>query len=102
MTEATGDSSEADWVTKKVRFRANEQDGCSVDMVVDFLKDKDNVEVHEGDVTKSVVNGLPAIQFPDRIQKLIKDSMASTIIIKLLGQRITISALTNRAYALWK
>ncbi|PPD80295.1 hypothetical protein GOBAR_AA39676 [Gossypium barbadense] len=36
--EATGDSSEADWVTKKVRFRANEHDCCGVDMVVDFSK----------------------------------------------------------------
>lgn len=45
------------------------------------------------DVKKSVIDCVPTIDFSDRLYGLIDESMSLTLIVKLLGQRISYNAL---------
>ncbi|KAH1081117.1 hypothetical protein J1N35_020878 [Gossypium stocksii] len=59
-------------------------------------------ELLEEDVNKSIINGIPAIKFSDRIKEILFKEMESTIIVKLLGRNIGYNALQNRILFLWK
>lgn len=54
------------------------------------------------DVQKSIVKGVPTIDFSDRVYGLIDESMSLTFMVKLLGWRISYNALWNKVCALWK
>lgn len=62
----------------------------------------DKSKIQDGDVSSELIDGVPSITFSDRIKKFIEKGMAKTIIIKLLGRRITFKALLNRIPLLWK
>ncbi|MBA0761466.1 hypothetical protein Gotri_024114 [Gossypium trilobum] len=108
--------------TKKVRFKDSKtiQDVEMVaestsapnlswkDMVLGkgFTESKESSIVHstngdfsllKGDVKKSVINGILAIDFSNRIQKLL---MSTSVILKLLGMNIGVVALQNKVYML--
>ncbi|MBA0574837.1 hypothetical protein Golob_024079 [Gossypium lobatum] len=50
----------------------------------------------EGDVKKSIVNGILAIDFSDRVQKLLVKDMSTSVILKLLGRNIGFTTLQNK------
>ncbi|MBA0582257.1 hypothetical protein Gorai_024408, partial [Gossypium raimondii] len=104
--------------TKKVRFK-DSKTIPDVEMVTEstsaptlswkdmvlgkgFTESKESSTVHstngdfsliKGDVKKSVINGILAIDFSNRIQKLL---MSTSVILKLLGMNIGVVALQNK------
>ncbi|XP_012458146.1 uncharacterized protein LOC105778931 [Gossypium raimondii] len=67
--------------------------GSSSNIGGEDLKVKEDFEVLEGDIQKSIING---------IQCTIIQDMKKTVILKLLGCNIGFSILQNRIYSLWK
>ncbi|MBA0583368.1 hypothetical protein Gorai_014228 [Gossypium raimondii] len=55
-----------------------------------------------GDVTISIVNGIPTIDFSDRIQQILFKGMEATVVLKLLGRSIGYAALQNRISSFWR
>ncbi|MBA0627050.1 hypothetical protein Godav_004603, partial [Gossypium davidsonii] len=55
-----------------------------------------------GDVQTSIVNGVPAISFSDRVKEILFKEMELTVVIKLLGQSIGYNTLHNRITSMWK
>ncbi|PPR96059.1 hypothetical protein GOBAR_AA24609 [Gossypium barbadense] len=56
----------------------------------------------ERDITRSMVNGVPSIEFSDRFQQLLVKEMVTTVVVKLLGRNIGYNALQNKIINLWK
>ncbi|KAH1031127.1 hypothetical protein J1N35_043301 [Gossypium stocksii] len=54
------------------------------------------------DVQTSIVNGVPAISFPDRIKEILYKEIELTVAIKLLGRNIGYNTLHNRILSMWK
>ncbi|MBA0688322.1 hypothetical protein Goari_006121, partial [Gossypium aridum] len=54
----------------------------------------------EGDVKKSVVNGIPLIEFSKRIHQLLVNEMSISVVFKLLGINIGFVALQNKLYGI--
>ncbi|MBA0592033.1 hypothetical protein Gorai_009020, partial [Gossypium raimondii] len=54
----------------------------------------------EGDVKKSVVNGIPLIEFSKRIHQLLVNEMSISVVFKLLGRNIGFVALQNKLYGI--
>ncbi|KAH1108509.1 hypothetical protein J1N35_012277 [Gossypium stocksii] len=109
---------------KKVRFKDKEDD-MSVDMLTEpspkhptSWKDmlvghpskrdsissngKESFDFLEGDIQRSVVNGVPSITFSDRIHQILIQGMDNTVVFKLLGHNIGFSALQNKIYSMWR
>ncbi|MBA0734685.1 hypothetical protein Gogos_018583 [Gossypium gossypioides] len=61
-----------------------------------------DLEFLEGDVKKSMVNGIPAIEFSERIQQILFKGMETTMVLKLLGRNIGYATLFNRISSLWR
>ncbi|MBA0668353.1 hypothetical protein Goklo_001274 [Gossypium klotzschianum] len=61
-----------------------------------------DLELKDGDILRSVTNGIPGIDFSDRIKKILVRDMESTMVVKLLGRNIGYGALHNRILNLWK
>ncbi|KAH1082384.1 hypothetical protein J1N35_022145 [Gossypium stocksii] len=59
-------------------------------------------ELLEGDVNTSIFDGIPAINFSDRVKEILFKEMELTVIVKLLGQNIGYTVLHNRIIFLWK
>ncbi|KAH1098402.1 hypothetical protein J1N35_015323 [Gossypium stocksii] len=59
-------------------------------------------ELLEGDVNTTIIDGVPAISFSDRIKNILFREMELTVIVKLLGHNIGYNALHNRILSLWK
>ncbi|KAL4280959.1 hypothetical protein GQ457_03G040380 [Hibiscus cannabinus] len=68
----------------------------------DEIIDEEDIEILEGEVLRSVVDGVIHIDFSDRIRDLTIKSLDQTIVIKLLGRRIGYNTLRNKLYDLWK
>ncbi|MBA0711280.1 hypothetical protein Golax_010478, partial [Gossypium laxum] len=64
----------------------------------------EDLEFLEDDINRSIVNGIPTIDFSDRIQRIQFKEMETTVILKLLGRNIGYGALSlnNRINNLWK
>ncbi|KAK9006785.1 hypothetical protein V6N11_019118 [Hibiscus sabdariffa] len=62
----------------------------------------DDIEVHKEDVTRSLIDGIPSIEFSDRIQSLAERSLDQTLVVKLLGRRIGYTTLHTKILELWK
>ncbi|KAK5772251.1 hypothetical protein PVK06_048531 [Gossypium arboreum] len=56
----------------------------------------------DGDVNTSIIDGIPDIEFSDRIKEIFFKEMELTVIVKLLGRNIGYNALYNRILFLWK
>ncbi|KAK9005857.1 hypothetical protein V6N11_043277 [Hibiscus sabdariffa] len=50
--------------------------------------DDDDIEIQEGEVTCTFLDGIISITFSDRIQSLTERSFDETLVVKLLGRRI--------------
>ncbi|MBA0757683.1 hypothetical protein Gotri_020760 [Gossypium trilobum] len=64
-------------------------------------EEEEDIELWEGDVKKEVVDGVPSIDFSNRVYSLIEESMSKTVVVKLLCGKLTIM-LWNKVCALWK
>ncbi|KAK5794663.1 hypothetical protein PVK06_035902 [Gossypium arboreum] len=71
--------------------RSNYPGDCT-DKELEFLK---------GNVHRSMVNGIPSIDFSERIQKILFKKMELTIVLKLLEKNIGYGALHSRVCSLW-
>ncbi|KAH1031336.1 hypothetical protein J1N35_043510 [Gossypium stocksii] len=49
---------------------------------------EEDIKLQEGDVKKEIIDGIPSIEFSDRVVSLIEKSIARTIVFKLLGRKI--------------
>ncbi|KAH1064903.1 hypothetical protein J1N35_029890 [Gossypium stocksii] len=125
VVEGDGDSRLSEYHhTKKVRFK-DRSDAFSVDMVVDFVppssmtmswKDKllgagsygagQGSAVLDGgsdgdfillddDVIRSTINGIPAIDFFDRVKQILYKEIEMTVVLKLLERNISYGILFN-------
>lgn len=62
----------------------------------------EDLDLRDDDVWKEIVEGVPTMDFLERLHALIDDSMATTLVVKLLGKKIGYTALWNKACSLWK
>ncbi|XP_039026681.1 uncharacterized protein LOC120160324 [Hibiscus syriacus] len=67
----------------------------------DILDDED-IEIQEGEVVRSIIDGLILIDFSDRINSLAAKSLDQTVVLKLLGRRIGYNTLKSKICELWK
>ncbi|KAH1089757.1 hypothetical protein J1N35_017014 [Gossypium stocksii] len=67
-----------------------------------FGRNESDFELLEGDANMSMVEGIPAIAFSDRINDILFKKMELTVILKLLGRNIGYNVLHNRILNLWK
>lgn len=79
----------------KVVGQSSKSDGNGVE-------EEEDCDLLEGDIQKSVVNGIPSIEFLDRVHQILIGDMENTVILKLLGRNIGYSILQNKVYSLWK
>ncbi|KAH1090146.1 hypothetical protein J1N35_017403 [Gossypium stocksii] len=56
----------------------------------------------EQDVKKYFVNGVPSIDFSERVYQLLEKEMSTLVVIKMLRRNIGISTLQNRLYEIWR
>lgn len=59
-----------------------------------------DLPLQEDVVRKEITDGVPSINFSERVYALIGESMSKTLIIKLLGRKINYNALWNKICAL--
>ncbi|KAL4364227.1 hypothetical protein GQ457_04G026660 [Hibiscus cannabinus] len=71
-------------------------------METDDASEDDDIEILDGEVTCSMVDGVISIKFLERIQTLVAKSLDQTVVVKLLGHRIRYETLQNKMYELWK
>ncbi|MBA0688577.1 hypothetical protein Goari_006353 [Gossypium aridum] len=62
----------------------------------------DDFDFLEGDVKKSIVDGIPPIDFSERIHRQLIKDLKIIVILKLMGRNIGFSILNNKIYSLWK
>ncbi|PPS09996.1 hypothetical protein GOBAR_AA10655 [Gossypium barbadense] len=65
-------------------------------------EDDDDLELLEEDIMSSSVNGIPEIDFSNRVNQLLIKDMKLAIVIKLLGKNIGYATLQNKIHSLWK
>ncbi|XP_017618098.1 uncharacterized protein LOC108462689 [Gossypium arboreum] len=59
-------------------------------------------DLRADDVQTSIINGVPTINFSDRVKEILFKEMELTLVIKLLGRNIGYNTLLNRITSLWK
>ncbi|MBA0664768.1 hypothetical protein Goklo_004720 [Gossypium klotzschianum] len=122
-----GDNPPDDPNTKKVRFKESEDNPEEV-MIVDptpapslswkdllmgnkiieqkvdsgSQQSQEDFSLTEGDVKKSVINGIPSIEVSERVHQLLEKEMSTSVVLKLLGRNIGFTALQNRLYGIWR
>ncbi|KAH1057377.1 hypothetical protein J1N35_035442 [Gossypium stocksii] len=95
MTEhGEGDFSSENRNTKKVRFKPLDLDVNNA-MVVDSTP-------APGDVMRSNVNGILAINFSERVQQILVKDMVTIVVVELLDQNPSYTLLQNKIHNLWK
>ncbi|MBA0708988.1 hypothetical protein Golax_024061 [Gossypium laxum] len=66
------------------------------------MDEEDDFVSAEGDITSSFVNGIPSINFFDKVNQFLIKDMANIMVINLLRRNIGYVALQNKVYSLWK
>ncbi|PPR86803.1 hypothetical protein GOBAR_AA33884 [Gossypium barbadense] len=109
--------------TKKVRFKVVGEDSMD-NMVVDTTSVKEiswkemllgrtgsesgvgdsdgDLIIEDGDILRTSINGIPAINFSERLKNILIRDMETTVVVKLLGRNIGYGVLYNRISSLWK
>ncbi|PPR90069.1 hypothetical protein GOBAR_AA30618 [Gossypium barbadense] len=64
--------------------------------------EEDDLGLLEGDIKKTSVNDISAIEFSKRITQLLIKDMEHTVVIKLLGRNIGYTTLQNKIHFLWQ
>ncbi|KAH1107096.1 hypothetical protein J1N35_010864 [Gossypium stocksii] len=70
--------------------------------VVIGLGVEDDFDFMDGDITISIINGIPSIVFSERVRHLLVKDIANTMVIKLLGRNIRHATIQNKIAILWK
>ncbi|KAK8556925.1 hypothetical protein V6N12_003314 [Hibiscus sabdariffa] len=83
---------------KESLMKDSESTFCDADA---FFDDED-VEILEGDVSRSLVDSIISIDFSDRVRSLAEKSLDQTLVVKLLGHRIGYNTLRTKIYEIWK
>ncbi|MBA0829624.1 hypothetical protein Goarm_014216 [Gossypium armourianum] len=102
MTNSLGDLADGGSVsvcdrnTKKVRFKDRNSD---LDSEMANGMD-DDFFLLDGDIKRSSVNGIPSIEFSDRVNQILIKNMATSVVLKLVGRNIGFAALQNRIYGI--
>lgn len=55
----------------------------------------------EGDAKKEIVDGIPFMTFSEQVHQFIVKRMAQTVIVKLLGRRVSYFTMVNKLQAIW-
>ncbi|KAL4378879.1 hypothetical protein GQ457_02G015220 [Hibiscus cannabinus] len=63
--------------------------------------DNEEITLVDGDVTRSMVDGLISIVFSERVQALAVKNFDLTVVVKLLGRRIGYNTLRSRLLDMW-
>ncbi|KAK5786729.1 hypothetical protein PVK06_041372 [Gossypium arboreum] len=66
------------------------------------LEEDEDFDLMEGDIQKSIVNGIPSIDISERIHQLLTTDMENTVGLNLLGRNIGYSILHSKIYSIWK
>ncbi|PPR90713.1 hypothetical protein GOBAR_AA29972 [Gossypium barbadense] len=75
--------------------------GRNVSESSNVISDRDFV-IEDDDIFRSSINGIPAIDFSERLRNFLVRDMETTVVVKLLGWSIGYGALHNRISSLWK
>ncbi|KAL4366348.1 hypothetical protein GQ457_05G002760 [Hibiscus cannabinus] len=67
-----------------------------------FDLDDDDIDLLEEDIAIGSMNGVPTIDFSERVRNLAIKSMDLTLVVKVLGRRIGYNTFQNRIYGIWK
>ncbi|KAK9042765.1 hypothetical protein V6N11_071125 [Hibiscus sabdariffa] len=78
------------------------KDNVAAIHTADEIFDDEEIEIQEGDVICSLVDGIISIDFSNRIQSLPEKSLDQTLVVKLLGRRIGYTTLRTKIYEIWK
>ncbi|MBA0701196.1 hypothetical protein Goari_005644 [Gossypium aridum] len=70
--------------------------------ITDSCQEDEDFDLSKVDVKCSLVNGIPSIDFSERVNQILIKAMAFTVAIKLLGQNIGYLLLYNKVSSLWK
>ncbi|KAH1091033.1 hypothetical protein J1N35_018290 [Gossypium stocksii] len=84
---------EVSW--KEKLLRRNGSESC------DVFSDRDLV-IEDGDILRSSINRIPAIDFSDRLRNILVRDIETTVVVKLLGWNIGYGVLHNCISSLWK
>ncbi|PPS05014.1 hypothetical protein GOBAR_AA15643 [Gossypium barbadense] len=95
-----GENFNTDRNTKKISWK-DKLLGGSVSNSLDDVSKIDLV-FKDGDIRRSNLNGIPSIDFLDRINKILIKGMELTVVVKLLGRNIGYGPLHNHISSLWK
>ncbi|MBA0813342.1 hypothetical protein Gohar_027201 [Gossypium harknessii] len=114
------DSSVEGLIHKKVHFR-DKDENLGSDMLVDLTveqttswkdklvghssnvagngpEEKEDFDLVDGGIQKSIVNDIPSIEFSDRIHQILIRDMDNIVILKLLGHNIGLPGLQSYMY----
>lgn len=64
------------------------------------VEDDDDLDLLDENIVRSLVNGIPTIDFSKRVNKLLIKDMEHTVVTKLLGRSIRFTTLYNKIYSL--
>ncbi|KAK5775825.1 hypothetical protein PVK06_043770 [Gossypium arboreum] len=62
----------------------------------------DNFSLTKQNVKKSFVDGVPSIDFLERVYQLLEKEMLTSVVLKMLGRNLGIMTLHNRLYGIWR
>ncbi|KAK8478310.1 hypothetical protein V6N11_014343 [Hibiscus sabdariffa] len=68
----------------------------------DEVFDEEDIGIQEGDVIRSLVDGIISIDFSNCVQSSAEKSLDQTLVVKLLGRRIGYTTLRTKIYEIWK
>ncbi|KAK8278348.1 hypothetical protein V6Z12_D09G036800 [Gossypium hirsutum] len=99
MVVDTAPVSKISWKDKLWERKGTGSLDCS--MISDGSTDVD-LKFEEGDILRSIIDGIPTIDFSKRIKKVLVKDMETTAIVKLLGRNIGYGVLFNQITSHWK
>ncbi|MBA0575251.1 hypothetical protein Golob_025366 [Gossypium lobatum] len=72
--------------------------GHSSNVAGNGSEEKEDFDLMDGGIQKSIVNDIPSIEFSDRIHQILIRDMDNIVILKLLGQNIGLPGLQSYMY----
>ncbi|MBA0644296.1 hypothetical protein Goklo_028477 [Gossypium klotzschianum] len=63
---------------------------------------EEEIEFQEGDITRTTVNEISGINFSKKIKQILVRDMATTVVVKLLGNNLAYYIIHNRIFSLYK
>ncbi|MBA0683815.1 hypothetical protein Goari_025443 [Gossypium aridum] len=94
-THTTNDRIDENRLLGKGQLDLKKTEGIDPECDVDF-------EFCEGDISKSTINGIPLIEFSERVHQFLNQDMSITVVLKLLERNIGYVAFFNRIHSLWR